>query len=54
MLSGHLVIIPAIVYYELKREPLRANKAFSVARLEAFASTTHPVATFHFQTKRFD
>jgi predicted nucleic acid-binding protein len=34
------VIIPAIVYYELKRELLRANKTLSVARLEAFATTT--------------
>jgi hypothetical protein len=40
LLSGHRVIIPAIVYYELKRELFRANKAFGVARLEAFASTT--------------
>ena len=40
LLSGHRVIIPAIVYYELKRELFRANKAFGVARLEAFASAT--------------
>lgn len=40
LLTGHRVIIPAIVYYELKRELLRANKTFSVARLEAFATTT--------------
>ena len=37
---GHRVIIPAIIYYELKRELLRAGKSFSVARLEAFASRT--------------
>ncbi len=40
LLSGHRVIIPAIVYYELKRELLRANKALGVRRLEAFASAT--------------
>jgi predicted nucleic acid-binding protein len=40
LLAGHRIIIPAIVYYELKRELLRANKAVSVARLEAFATTT--------------
>jgi predicted nucleic acid-binding protein len=38
--TGHRVVIPAIVYYELKRELLRANKTLSVARLEAFATTT--------------
>ncbi len=38
LLSGDRVIIPAIVYYELKRELLRANKTFGVARLKAFAS----------------
>lgn len=38
--SGHRVIIPAIVFYELNRELLRAKKTFGVARLEAFASTT--------------
>jgi hypothetical protein len=39
LLSSHRVIVPAIVYYELKRELLRVNKAFGVARLETFAST---------------
>lgn len=38
--AGNRVIIPAIVYYELKRELLRANKTLSVARLEAFTTTT--------------
>ena len=40
LLRGHRVIIPAIVYYELKRELLRANKIFGVVRLDAFASAT--------------
>ena len=40
LLRGQRVIIPAIVYYELKRELLRAGKSFGVARLEAFASRT--------------
>jgi predicted nucleic acid-binding protein len=40
LLSGHRVIIPAIIYYELRRELLRANKAFGVSRLEAFTLAT--------------
>ncbi|HMD70857.1 MAG TPA: hypothetical protein VKF41_05910 [Bryobacteraceae bacterium] len=32
------MIVPAIVFYEVRRELLRANKAFSAARLEAFAN----------------
>lgn len=40
LLVGDRVIVPAIVYYELKRELLRANKAFSVARLDQFTTST--------------
>ena len=40
LLSGHRIIIPAIIYYELKRELLRAGKGLSVARLDAFTSRT--------------
>jgi predicted nucleic acid-binding protein len=40
LLSGHRVIVPAIIYYELKRELLRADKAFGISRLDAFASRT--------------
>lgn len=36
LLTGSRIIVPAIVYYELKRELLRAKKNFSVARLDAF------------------
>ena len=36
LLSGSRVIVPAIVYYELKRELLRAKKGFGIARLDAF------------------
>jgi predicted nucleic acid-binding protein len=35
---GSRVVVPAIVYYEVKRELLRAQKAFSVARLDALAA----------------
>lgn len=34
--GGSRVLVPAIVYYELKRELLRAKKPFSVGRLDAF------------------
>jgi predicted nucleic acid-binding protein len=40
LLGGHRIIVPAIVYYELRRELLRANKTFGVSRLDAFASRT--------------
>ncbi|MBL8227924.1 MAG: hypothetical protein JNL98_05585 [Bryobacterales bacterium] len=40
LLSGHRVIVPAIVYYELRRELPRAHKTFGLARLDAFVSAT--------------
>jgi len=40
LLNGSRLIVPAIVYYELKRELLRAKKSFSVARLDAFVTAT--------------
>lgn len=36
--SGSEILVPAIVYYELKRELLRADKPFSVRRLELFVT----------------
>jgi predicted nucleic acid-binding protein len=38
LLSGTRVIVPAIVYYELKRELLRAKKTLGVGRLDAFVN----------------
>jgi predicted nucleic acid-binding protein len=38
LLSGSRVIVPAIVYYELKRELLRAQKTLSIGRLDAFVN----------------
>ena len=37
--AGARVRIPAIVYYEIKRELLRANKIGGIARLEAFVDS---------------
>ena len=34
------MIVPAIVYYELKRELLRAKKTFGIGRLDTFISAT--------------
>src|ERR1039458_5950001 len=36
LLNGTRIIVPAIVYYELKRELPRAKKTFSIGRLDAF------------------
>ena len=40
LLAGSRVFVPAIVYYEIKRELLRANKTFSITRLDAFVDAT--------------
>jgi hypothetical protein len=40
ILSGHRVIVPGIIYYELKRELLRAKKTSGIARLDAFVAAT--------------
>jgi hypothetical protein len=37
LLSGARTIVPAIVYYELKRELLRAKKTLGVGRLDALS-----------------
>ena len=36
--AGARVVVPAIVYYEIKRELLRANKLIGIASLDAFVS----------------
>jgi predicted nucleic acid-binding protein len=36
--AGARVLVPAIVFYEIKRELLRANKAIGIARLDAFVN----------------
>lgn len=38
LLAGARVLVPAIVYYEIKRELLRANKVVGIARLDAFVN----------------
>jgi predicted DNA-binding protein (UPF0278 family) len=39
--SGNRVLVPAIIYYELKRELLRAKKPFSVGRLDVFGRASN-------------
>ena len=39
--SGNSVLVPAIIYYELKRELLRARKPFSVGRLDVFSKASN-------------
>ena len=39
--QGRRVLVPAIIYYELKRELLRADKPFSVSRLDVFAKASN-------------
>jgi predicted nucleic acid-binding protein len=36
--AGARVLVPVIIYYEIKRELLRANKAVGIARLDAFVN----------------
>ena len=40
LLNGNRVIVPAIVYYDLKRELLRAKKTVSIGRLDVFINAT--------------
>lgn len=37
--GGDAVLVPAIIYYELRRELLRARKALGLARLDAFVQS---------------
>lgn len=39
--SGNRVLVPAIIYYELKSELLRAEKPFSVGRLNVFSRASN-------------
>jgi predicted nucleic acid-binding protein len=38
ILSGTRIMVPAIVYYEIRRELLRAKKTFGIGRLDAFVN----------------
>lgn len=40
LLAGARVLVPAIVYYEIKRELLRANKVVGIGRLDTFVNAT--------------
>jgi len=40
LFGGHRIIVPAIIYYEVRRELLRANKNFGMDRLDAFVAQT--------------
>jgi hypothetical protein len=37
--NGDAALVPAIIYYELRRELLRARKASGLARLDAFVQS---------------
>ena len=39
--TGNRLLVPAIIYYELKRELLRAKKPFSVGRLDVFSRASN-------------